>query len=111
HFLEIGFVEARVEELIPEAFPVKAQAHALAGEAAVARVSLLDALDHELWRVSPARPGTCSMACCMVWGLISRASARAASSQAARAKRQTLRGTPAVARTSRSTAAGSKTLE
>jgi hypothetical protein len=47
----------------------------------------------------------------MVWALISRASARAASSQAARAKRQTLRGTPAVARTKRSTAAGSKTFD
>ncbi len=51
HSLQVGFVEARVEELIPEAFAVKAQAHALAGEAAVERVRLLDALGHEWWRV------------------------------------------------------------
>jgi hypothetical protein len=30
-FLEIDLVKARPEELIPESFPVKAQAHALAG--------------------------------------------------------------------------------
>jgi hypothetical protein len=30
--LEIGFVEVSVEELIPEPFPAKAQAHALAGQ-------------------------------------------------------------------------------
>lgn len=45
--LEIAFVKAGVEEFVPEAFPVKAQAHALAGQAAVERVSLLDALDHD----------------------------------------------------------------
>ena len=47
-FLEIGFGEAGVEELIPEPFPIKAQAHALAGEAAVERVSLWNTLDHEV---------------------------------------------------------------
>jgi len=47
-FLEIGLVKARLEELIPEPLPVKAQAHALAGQAAIQRVSLLDTLDHEL---------------------------------------------------------------
>jgi len=35
HFLEIGLVEARVEELIPKSLPVKAQAHALVGQPAV----------------------------------------------------------------------------
>src|SRR5216684_3178947 len=94
--LEIGFVEPGVEELIPEPLPIKAQAQALASELAVQRVSLWDPLGHEVWRVRPPNPGTCSMACCMVWALISRRSVRAASSQAARAKRQTLRGTPAV---------------
>jgi hypothetical protein len=33
--LEIGLVEAGLEEFIPEPFPVKAQAHALAGQPAV----------------------------------------------------------------------------
>ena len=33
--LEVGFGEAGVEELKPEPFPVKAQAHALAGEPAI----------------------------------------------------------------------------
>jgi hypothetical protein len=37
-----------VEELIKEPFPIKAQAHALAGQAAIQRVSLLDTLDHGL---------------------------------------------------------------
>jgi len=34
-FLEIGFIEAGVEEFIPEPFPIKVQAHALAGQPAV----------------------------------------------------------------------------
>ena len=55
--LEIGLVEAGLEELIPEPFPIKAQAHALAGQPAVQRVSLLNALDHELWRVKAGQPG------------------------------------------------------
>jgi hypothetical protein len=46
--LEIGLVEAGLEKFIPEPFAVKAQAHALAGQPAVQRVSLLNALDHEL---------------------------------------------------------------
>ena len=33
--LEIRFVEARLEELIPEPLPIKTQAHALAGQPAV----------------------------------------------------------------------------
>jgi hypothetical protein len=67
--LETGFVEVHLlEEFVPKAFPVKAQAHTLAGEAAVQRASLLDALDHELWRGRPANPGTCSMACCRFGG-------------------------------------------
>ena len=48
NLLEIGLVEARVEELIPEPFPIETQAHALARQAAIERVSLLDTLDHEL---------------------------------------------------------------
>jgi hypothetical protein len=64
--LEIGFVEARLEQFIPQPFPIKTQAHALARQAAIQRVSLLDPFPHGLWRVRPASPGTCSMACCMV---------------------------------------------
>jgi hypothetical protein len=33
--LEIGFVEPGMEELIPEPFPIKAQAHALPSQAAI----------------------------------------------------------------------------
>jgi hypothetical protein len=46
--------------------PVKAQAHALTGQEAIARVSLFDTFDHGLWRLRPVSPGTCSMASCMV---------------------------------------------
>jgi hypothetical protein len=61
--LEIRFVKAGVEEFVPEALAIKAQAHALAREPAIERVSLLDPLDHEPWRARPGRPGTCSIAC------------------------------------------------
>lgn len=64
--LEIVLVEARMEELIPEPFPIKTQAQALAGQTAIQRVSLLDALDHGWLRLRPVNPGTCSMASCMV---------------------------------------------
>ena len=56
--LEVGFVEAGLEEVEPEAFAIKAQADGLTGQAAVEGVRLLDAMDHGLWRESPARPGT-----------------------------------------------------
>jgi hypothetical protein len=42
--LEIALVEAGMEEFIPEPSAVKAQAHALAGEPTIERVSLLDSL-------------------------------------------------------------------
>jgi len=64
--LQIVLIEAGVKEFVPKSFPVKAQAHALAGQTAIQRVSLLDTLDHGLLRLSPVNPGTCSMACCMV---------------------------------------------
>jgi len=64
--LKIVLIEAGVKEFVPKSFPVKAQAHALAGQTAIQRVSLLDTLDHGLLRLSPVNPGTCSMACCMV---------------------------------------------
>lgn len=56
--LEVRFAEAGLEEFEPEAFAIKAQGHGLAGQAAVKRVGLWDALDHEVWRERPARPGT-----------------------------------------------------
>ncbi|MFN0050593.1 MAG: hypothetical protein ACKV0T_00290 [Planctomycetales bacterium] len=46
-FLEIRFIEAGVDELVPEPLSIKAQAHALAGQPAVGRVSLLDPLVRE----------------------------------------------------------------
>ena len=64
--MQIVLLEAGMEEFVPKSFPVKAQAHALAGQTAIQRVSLLDTLDHGLLRLSPVNPGTCSMACCMV---------------------------------------------
>ena len=39
-FLELGFTEARLEELKPEPLPIESQAHALAGQTAIQRVSL-----------------------------------------------------------------------
>ena len=43
--LEIGLVKARRQQVIAEPFPVKAQAHALAGQVAVEGVGVLDPLD------------------------------------------------------------------
>lgn len=48
--LQIGFGKARVKEFIPEPFPIKEQAHALPGQAAVQRVSQVNAFEHELLR-------------------------------------------------------------
>ena len=45
--LEVGLVEAGVEEVIPKPFPIKAQAHVLAGQAAIQPVSLLNPPSHQ----------------------------------------------------------------
>ncbi len=46
--LEVRLAKARVKEFIPKPFSIITQTHALAGQTAVERVSLLDTRDHEL---------------------------------------------------------------